>query len=140
MLTDKIGIQPEMVFSGQGYKYNADDGSGLIIEWKQKLTYANVPILLNYYVADNFYLQAGPYLGCLTNAELNVAGSLGILGGDNNKAFNGSDFGLGIGAGFKINKVNLGLRYQLGLSDIQSDVSIKNRVLNVSVGYRFVEQ
>jgi len=139
MLTDKVGIQPELVFSGQGYKFNADDGFGFVIEWKQKLTYVNVPILINYYVADNFYLQAGPYLGFLTNAELNVSGSLGILGGDNKDAHQSTDFGMGIGAGFKVNKVNLGLRYQLGLSDIMPDTSIKNRVLNVAIGYRFVE-
>jgi hypothetical protein len=139
-LTEKIGIQPEFIFSGQGYKFMADDGAGLNVEWKQKLTYVNIPVLVNYYVAENFYLQAGPYLGFLTNAELNVSGTLGILGGDNQEDFQGTDFGVAIGAGFKVNKVNLGLRYQMGMSDIETDGSLKNRVLNVYLGYRFVEQ
>lgn len=142
MLSDKLGIQPELIFSGQGFKFDEEDiiGSGLFIELKQKLTYVNVPVLVNYYVVENFYLQAGPYLGFLTNAEQNVSGSLGILGGDNKDSFESTDFGVSIGAGFKVEKFNLGFKYQLGMSEIQSASNMKNRVLNISLGYRFVEQ
>lgn len=147
MLSDKVGLQPELVLSGQGFKYDDIDLSGggsvpLTVQLKQKFTYVNVPILVNYYVAENFYLQAGPYLGILTNAELNVAGTLGIFGGENKDAFKGTDFGAAIGAGLKVDKFNIGLRYQVGLSNIAEDnaVDIKNRVVHISFGYRFVEQ
>ena len=133
MLSDIIGLQPELVFSGQGYK----EDNGLR---KQKLTYVNLPVLFNYYIKGNFYLQAGSYLGILTNAEMNITGSFGVLGGYNKDKFNSTDFGAIIGTGFKVNKITIGLKYQLGLSDIASDTNVKNRVVNISVGYRFVEQ
>ena len=154
MLSDKIGLQPELVLSGQGYKFILDDdGAGLYVGLKQKLTYVNLPVLFNYYIADNFYLQAGPYLGILTNAEEDIIGSFGLFGGKNKDEFNSTDFGAIIGAGFKVNKITIGLKYQLGLSDIASvkyqlelsdiasDTNVKNnRVVNISVGYRFVEK
>ena len=45
LVSDQLGIQPEIVLSGQGYKFDQDDGSGNnILEWKQKLGYINIPI------------------------------------------------------------------------------------------------
>lgn len=139
-LSDNMGLQPELILSGQGFKFNDDNGSGTNVEWKQKLSYVNVPILLNYYVADNFYLQGGPYIGFLTSAELNVSGSLGVLGGDNKDDYESTDFGFAIGAGLKMEKTNIGFRYQLGMADIQADNSVKNRVFNITFGYRFVQE
>lgn len=142
MLSDKIGLQPEIVFSGQGFKFTEDDGAGVFDERKQKISYMNVPVLLNYYLADNFYVQAGPYFGILTNAKIKIDGLLGgLVGVGNNKDdFNNTDFGAAIGLGIKSGKFDVGLRYQQGISNIQPDFSIKNRVVNISLGYRFFEK
>lgn len=140
MIADNLGLQPELVLSGQGYKFIDDDGTGTDFEWKQKLSYLNVPVLLNYYIVDNFYLQAGPYLGVLRGADLNISGSLGILGGNNKDGFESTDFGFIVGAGFKMDKTSIGFRYQLGASDIVPNSDIQNRVFNVALGYRFLQQ
>ncbi|MEP2772134.1 MAG: porin family protein [Fulvivirga sp.] len=148
MLSDKLGFQPELIFSGQGAKFDQADGSGGTIEFKQKLSYVNIPLLANIYLADNFYLQAGPYVGFLTNAEANVSGSLGILGGDNKDSFKSTDFGAMFGLGVKAGKFDFGLRYQLGLANIAEDFDdgsgntvegdAKNGVIQFGAGFRFV--
>lgn len=143
-MADKFGIQPELIFSGQGFKYKADDGNGNTIEFKQKMSYVNVPVLGNYYLSDNFYLQGGPYLGFLTSAEVNVSGTLGLssqfgLGdGDNKDAYKSTDFGAMVGLGMTSGRIILGLRYQLGLANV-SDVDgadAKHRVLQLNFGVK----
>ncbi len=136
MLSEKIGLQAELVSSGQGYKFDDPGGSGF--ELKQKLGYLNVPVMANIYLADNFYVQAGPYLGFLLSAEESISGSLGTTDTDNKDQFESTDFGAMLGLGVKAGKFNFGARYQLGLSDIVADASAKNRVFNVSAGFRFV--
>jgi len=135
MLSDKVGLQPELVSSGQGYKFD-DEDSGF--ELKQKLGYLNIPVLANIYIADNFYAQAGPYLGFLMSAESSISGSLGTTDTDNKDDFESTDFGAILGLGVKAGKFNFGARYQLGLADIAADASVKNRVFNIHAGFRFV--
>jgi len=51
------------------------------------------------------------------------------------------DWGLGAGAGIEFGKMQLGLSYALGLANISAesddDVKVNNRVLSISVGYKF---
>lgn len=144
MLSDKLGLQPELILSGQGAKLDVDDGAGGTIEYKQKLSYVNVPVLANVYLGENFFLQGGPYVGFLTNAELNVSGSLSLLGGDNKDAFKSTDFGAMVGFGANAGKFNFGMRYQLGLANIAEDADgvegdAKNSVVQVNVGFKILD-
>ncbi|MEG1025338.1 MAG: outer membrane beta-barrel protein, partial [Flavobacterium sp.] len=57
-------------------------------------------------------------------------------------SFNTFDFGVNFGLGYKLeNGLNFGVRYNLGLTDINnvdnSSVKNKNRAFQVSVGYFF---
>lgn len=139
MLADKLGLQPELVFSGQGFKYN-QDFQGTSVEYKQKLGYVNIPVLFNYYLSDNFYVQAGPYLGILTSAKASISGTLSLTDQDNKDSFESTDFGAMIGLGVKAGKFNFGARYQLGLANINalSDDTANNRVINIHAGFRFL--
>jgi hypothetical protein len=47
------------------------------------------------------------------------------------------DFGLGIGAGVQFNKIQIGLGYNLGLTDIFDDFMVKNRGLLVNLSFFF---
>ena len=51
------------------------------------------------------------------------------------------DFGLTMGGGVEINSIQIGLTYALGLANISSytdyGTKINNRVLGLSVGYKF---
>jgi len=51
------------------------------------------------------------------------------------------DFGLTVGAGIELNSLQMGLTYSLGLANIspysENGYKISNRVLGISIGYKF---
>ncbi|OBX24092.1 MULTISPECIES: porin family protein [Bizionia] len=124
-LTEKFSIQPEIMYSIQGYSFNDDVVT---------LNYLNLPLMGKYYVTKGFSIEAGPQIGFLLSAK-----NEDIKVKDN---FNAVDFGINFGLGYKLNNgLNFGARYNLGLSNV-NDVSgssdkIRNGVVQVSVGYFF---
>jgi opacity protein-like surface antigen len=146
VLSDKFSVQPELLYSSQGAKseYTEDFGEfgSFTVEEKLKLDYLSLPIMAKYYVAEGFSLEAGPQIGFLlsANAEVEVDGE--SEDADVKDEFKGIDFGLGFGAGYKLDSgLNFALRYNLGLSNIaedtEGDFSIQNNVFQISVGYMF---
>lgn len=127
-LGNNFAIQPEVLFSSQGAKYeDATHKENL------KLTYINVPVMLKYRSTGGFYVEAGPQFGFKTSetsqsidslaksTDLSIAGGLGYH----------SKMGLGIGA-----------RYTAGLSktgDFKPQNGInpdyKNGVFQLSIFY-----
>ena len=121
----QLAIQPEVLFSMQGATYSK---KGIT-----KLNYLLLPVIGKYYIIENLSLEAGPHLGLLLSAR---------DGGKNvNKHISSTDIGLNIGAGYKLkNKINLGLRYSIGFTNINDDghTKINNAVLQLSAGYFFM--
>ena len=133
-ITEKFSVQPELLFSTQGTKF---DFEGTKVEFN--LSYLNIPVMLKYYVADKFILETGPQIGLLMNAKLKGGGdSLDVK--DNFKSI---DFGVNFGTAYNFSEnISAGLRYNLGLSNISKSVdgdtaNIKNNVISLSVGYKF---
>lgn len=160
---DKFAIQPELLYSVQGGKYE-DSGSGpgfsYDSETKFNLHYINVPIMAKYYVIPSVAIEAGPYVGFNIKSEMKSEGSSTIAGVTTNedetydfkKGTNSVDFGLGAGASFNMdNGFFVGARYNLGLAKISKDAKwtegdvefestkedFKNGVIQISVGYKF---
>lgn len=133
-LSDKFAIQPELVYSVQGATTKV-----LNKEVKTQLSYLNLPIMAKYFVAEGISVELGPQIGFLMSAK-NKSGSDSQ---DFKDSVKGIDFGLGFGAGYRLeNGLNFGARYNIGMSDISdsedmTDVSIKNNVIQISVGYFF---
>ncbi len=126
-ISEKFSFQPEVMFSGQGYSFKGKDN--LIA-----LNYLNVPLMGKYYVTKGLSIEAGPQLGFLLSAKDEKK--------DVKDSFKTFDFGVNFGLGYKLeNGINFGVRYNLGLTDINNldNYSGKNRngVLQVSVGYFF---
>lgn len=119
----KIGIQPEILFSQQGAKF---DGQEL------KNSYVTIPVMLKVYLISGLNLQAGPQFGFLTKAELE--------GQDVKDAFKGSDISANIGLGWDLPfGLTVDARYNLGLQDVTDDPSfdaLKSRVIQLSIGYK----
>lgn len=131
-LAKQLALQPEIVYSAQGAKFTS---SG--VESKIQLGYINVPLLLQYMFDNGFRLQAGPQIGFLVNAKSKTP-NLTI---DIKDRFKKVDVGLGAGIGYVNPATNFGIdaRYNLGLSNINENSSVKstNRGFQVGVFYLF---
>jgi len=126
----KIGIQPEFLFSQQGstlddVSFNNED---------LKLSYISIPVMLKWYIAAGFNIQAGPQFGFLNSAELKGASNVedGLKSSDIT-----ANVGLAWDAPFGI---VLDARYNIGLTDINDGTTIqgpiKGNTFQFSVGYK----
>jgi len=124
-INKELAIQPEVLFSMQGSNYSKKGNT--------QLNYLLLPIIGKYYIKKNISLEAGPHLGVLISARDG--------GGNVKKHISSTDVGFNIGAGYKLdNKINFGIRYSFGLTNINNDGNSKmnNAVLQLSVGYFFM--
>lgn len=153
-VSEKFVIQPELLFSTQGAKFEYSDsfeGESYSENSNYKLSYLNIPIMAKYYVSEKFSLEAGPQIGFLLSAKNDFDYSE-TFGGetfsesgevDIKEFLNSTDFGINFGAGYDLNeKMSLGFRYNLGLTDIEKDLDpgasgSKNSVFQLSFGYKF---
>lgn len=152
-ISDKFSVQPELLYSAQGgeREYSYSDEMGFVTGKETiKLGYLNLPVMAKYYVAPGFSVEAGPQVGFLLSAKndydyrssffgenLSDSGEIDIK--DNLKSI---DFGFNFGAGYEFTEnIFVQARYNLGLSSInedsESDIDVKNAVLQVSFGYKF---
>src|SRR5580698_10480733 len=58
-INDMLGIQPEIIYSGQGARASFADGSGGTISGTHKLSYINVPVLFKYTSSSGFLVETG---------------------------------------------------------------------------------
>jgi opacity protein-like surface antigen len=134
MLGDNFAIQPELLYSTQGVKLDFEGDKGDL-----KMDYVTIPLMAKYYVVDAFSIELGPQIGFLTAAKA-TSGGESIDVKDSMKT---TDFGLNFGVGYNITEnFNMGLRYNLGLTQIQKDLvagesASKNSVFQIALGYRF---
>ena len=135
-ISELFSVQPELLYSEQGS--GGADGE------KLELGYLNVPVILKYYAAEGFSVEAGPQLGILLSAKSDFDGQ----GKEDIKKFvKDIDFGLNFGIGYKLESgLNFGARYNIGLSNIEdeeddgfesNDFKAFNSVFLISIGYLF---
>src|SRR5262245_36351696 len=65
MINEKFGVQPELLYSMQGSKWDFDGDDG-----KFKFDYINIPVLLRYNITEMISIHAGPQIGFLMSAEM----------------------------------------------------------------------
>ncbi len=144
-VTDKFGVQPELLFSMQGLKQTLS-GGGLSYEDEISLSYINIPIMAKIYVSEKFSLQAGPQVGFLIAATDKITTNItGLVSEskDSKDEYTSTDFGFNFGVGFQINKnISIDARYNLGLSELDKNLDPgqsenKNRVFSLNFGYSF---
>ncbi|HLF53509.1 porin family protein [Flavobacterium sp.] len=126
MVMEKFTLQPELLFSTQGAKYD---------NLNFNLIYINLPVMGKYYVIDDFSIEAGPQIGLLVSAKEEDSDVIDSM--------NEIDICLNLGLGYNLNEnMMLQLRYNLGLSEIEKRLpsgidGSKNRVMQLSFGYKF---
>lgn len=146
LLTTKgIKKSEEETLAGETYKY----------ESKVKLLYLDIPLTAKASFdlgGVKLYGVFGPYLGVgLSGKSKNEVSYNGKTESDerdikwgsdeDDSNFKRLDFGLTMGAGVALNSIQIGLTYSLGLANISPDTDggykVNNRVLGISVGYKF---
>jgi hypothetical protein len=126
-----FGLQPEIIYSGQGTKMSAEGTT-----FTYNLNYVSVPVLFKYKDASGFFAEVGPQIGILVAAK----GKSGDQSGDVKNLFKSTDISGALGLGY-LSSMNLGVdaRYSLGLTNIvkEDGSTAKNGVIQVGVFYMF---
>jgi hypothetical protein len=131
-LSKEFALQPELVFSGQGFIVDANGNA----DQHYKLNYINLPVLVQFMTQSGFRIETGPQLGVLASAKLK-AGSVEI---DVKDSYKTVDFAWALGVGY-VTKSGFGVdaRYNLGISKINDSngPNVTNRVFQLGVFYQF---
>jgi len=165
MITNKIGLTPQIIYSSQGFKspYSESDfpsidfvnGNPVIgettigFEGLYNLNYVNIPIEFKYPIGNNLVIFIGPQIGYLLNAK-----AIGIISIDGEEEEENSsidfdtnlDYGASIGLIYKPdNQIFISLKYYQGISNVNSEedlisggdesIGMRNSVIQLSLGY-----
>lgn len=144
-LTQKISIQPELLYSTEGGTYLMERSTSVPIVLEEKIDYLNLPVMAKYYLVDGFAVEAGPQFGYLVSGKtyemLLGGGERKINTKDSHRSF---DFGLGAGLSYEFsNGIFLAARYTFGLTKIYDQFEfmhykewdVKKTNFQLSVGY-----
>ncbi|MBC7915166.1 MAG: PorT family protein [Pyrinomonadaceae bacterium] len=117
--SDVFTIQPELLFSTRGAKYESDLGGFGNQQVTFNLSYIDLPVLAVFKVAEVVEIHAGAYASYLLKADVSYEGDLGNgtdqIDEDNLKSF---DYGLVAGVGINFGAIQIGARYNYGLVEI----------------------
>ncbi|WP_452224709.1 porin family protein [Lacinutrix chionoecetis] len=141
--SDRWGIKAKFIYDqkgwGNGFVFNEETSETTVTDFE--LGYLTIPVMANWHFGSTrkWYLNFGPYVGILLNAEDSV------LGLDLKEGFNTTDFGLAFGIGYKFeiaDNTKLFIEYdgQSGLSDIfenNEGDSVRNGRSSINVGVLF---
>jgi hypothetical protein len=138
MFSEKVGLQPELFYNSMGSKVASSEGI---------LNYASLPVFVRYNLTEGFHLLGGPQVSYLVSAEEKNTGPTGVTVIDTKDSFTSMDFGIVFGLGLDLGKINLGVRYITGFTNITKnptgsvsgvnyELEINNRGWQILAGYR----
>ena len=135
----RLGLQPEVNFVQSSSEFSKDASNvynDLFMggsQKKAKLNYIKVPLLVNINVGESKHvkLQVGPQFSTLLKQSVDSLKS-------NTNFFKTSDFSMLGGVWFQLPFINLGARYELGLSnvnDIDNKEKWKSQAFTIFAGF-----
>ena len=126
MISDKITLQPEVLYSGKGAKSDSRT---------YNLGYVTVPVFVQYNTPSGFFIEAGPQVGFLVSAKQKISGG-GTL--DFKDQVKSTDFSWVGGLGYKtLSGFGAGARYDFGFYNIANQGIIRNKAIMISLFYTF---
>lgn len=163
-ISESFYIQPGLYYNMKGVK--AEDKEESSYKSTYNLSYLEVPVLASYRIAlsdrAKWQINAGPYFAVGVGGKLKYEGDgeeekMDAFGkteynedgeGEDKGDLKRFDFGLSFGIGVSINQFYVGLKYDLGLSNIgekdrwykgeeESKAKIRTGNFAISVGYNF---
>lgn len=140
--SDRWGLKAKLIYDNKGWSDGfITDENGNTVTTDFKLNYVTLPIMANWHFGSNrnWYLNFGPYVGFLVNAEDSE------LGLDLKDGFKSTDFGFAFGIGYKFeidDNIKLYIEYdgQSGFSDIfeeNSGDAVRNVRSSFNIGALF---
>ena len=116
--TDKVGLAVGALYSAQGYKVDH-------ATWTPG--YINIPVTLNYYVAQGLALKAGIQPGFMVAKDDMIDGVLNTF-----------DLSVPVGLSYEYSNFVFDARYNIGCTKVfkHSDKGYNN-VIQLTIGYKF---
>ena len=138
-ILEKIALQPELLFSAQGAKFESKD---LTFSTTRKMDYLILPIMVKYYIKSGLFVEAGPQVGFLLSANQDAENRITNISTSENikDATKDFDMAANVGIGYDIlDKIVTQIRYCIGITNTSTleNTDIKNGVFQLSVGYKF---
>ncbi len=148
-LSEKFAIQPEVLYSTKGSKYESSD-LGFQVKATTSLNYIDIPVLGVFSPVNNIKFFAGPSINIFLNGkseaempgvEAEMPGVIELKFSEDikTKDVKSPEFGLVVGGAFSSGQLGIGARYSIGLTNQpkNSDVDLKNRVIQFMAGFSF---
>jgi len=136
-LGTSLYLQPELYLSGTGGKFDSNDNN-TSFSGKVRFTNLNVPLLVgkSFGAKDlNFRVMAGPiYTYILDKSESLTSNGSGAVADFGN--YKNSTLGYQVGAGVDIGSVTADLRYEGGLTKLNSNYGQRQNLWALSVGFK----
>ena len=114
---DIISLSGGLLFSRQGYKEKNIDA-----KWAP--SYLNVPVLANVYPVEGLAVKLGVQPGFMIDKDK----------ADDAKTF---DLSIPVGLSYEYSNFVIDGRYNFGVTKISKNISAKNSVFQITVGYKF---
>jgi hypothetical protein len=131
----RLELQPELGISALGTHYTEPDGE----EYTDRTLYVQAPISLKLFLTNTFHFSGGYQFGKLISAQRNGAEQ----STDVKPLYESMDMGFILGTGVDFaSGVDVELRYYSAMTtNLVNDDALypKNRSLQLTVGYRFVQ-
>ncbi len=136
-----LSLETGLLLSVKGFNYDEEGYKD-----KTDLFYLDIPLRAKATFdigGIGIYGAAGPYagMGIAGKSHKNEGDTDIQWGSESEDDMKRLDFGLSVGAGVVINAIQLDVSYGLGLANIspvrENNFTIQNRLISLSVGYRF---
>ncbi len=120
-IDNHIGLQPELLYSMQGFKVGGLGNVGL--------HYVSLPLLLKLNMGSNASILVGPQISYLANARIGIGNDLFSVKYDG--LFQKWDASVVGGLEYKVSdKLAIGGRYAMGINNINKNFTIGNNSFN----------
>lgn len=116
-ITDRFKLITLLQYTNKGTRLtNSSNDDGFL-----DLRYVSMPLMIRYNITPSWFLEIGPEIAYLFNASIRKISS------DEAQYHNLIDVGINTGVGYYLTeKINVGVRYYLGLIDINNEENIPN--------------
>jgi len=145
-------LQPELVYSRQGAKYDSEiviENSDEVLKSQAivRLGYLNIPVLIKYEITKGLFINVGPQFGINLSGKYESISQYSINDNPvNNESEDGDVKGLtrcelSFVAGLEYmitSRLDISARYNVGLTNITTteDVNTNNAVFQIGLGFR----